>query len=137
MNTSDIVVAIDAEIAQLQKVKELLTGIDSSTKRKPGRPAGVPSSKNATTFNPMESAKKAKRRTLSAEGRARIAAAQKARWDKSKRVAKKPTHKTASGPTKKAVTAKAVNRKTAQVKKTRVVKKSAQPKADAAATPTS
>jgi hypothetical protein len=36
MNTSDIILAIDAEIAQLQKVKALLTGTDVTTKRKPG-----------------------------------------------------------------------------------------------------
>jgi len=71
MNTSDIVLAIDAEIAQLQKVKVLLTGTD----------------------------------LMSAEGRAKIAAAQKARWAKSKRVAKKAARKAASIPAKKAVTA--------------------------------
>jgi hypothetical protein len=113
MNTSDIVLAIDAEIAQLQKVKVLLTGTDLTTKRKPGRPAAP---NKATSFNPAEFAKTAKRRTMSAEGRAKIAAAQKARWAKSKRVAKKAARKAASIPAKKAVTAKAVDRKTAQVK---------------------
>jgi hypothetical protein len=109
MNTSDIVLAIDAEIAQLEKVKVLLTGTDLTTKRKPGRPAAA---NKATSFNPAEFAKTAKQRTMSAEGRAKIAAAQKARWAKSKRVAKKA----ASIPDKKAVE-KAVDRKTAQVKK--------------------
>ncbi len=135
MNTSDIVVAIDAEIAQLQKVKALLTGTDLTTKRKPGRPAGVAAPNKATSFNPVEVAKKTRRRTMSAEGRAKIAAAQKARWAKSKRVAKKTAHKAASVPAKKAVTAKAVDRKTAQVKKASVVKKSTQSKAETAATP--
>jgi hypothetical protein len=37
----------------------------------------------------VEFAKKTKRRTMSAEGRAKIAAAQKARWAKSKKLAKK------------------------------------------------
>ncbi|WP_207231899.1 hypothetical protein [Edaphobacter modestus] len=134
MNTSDIVLAIDAEITQLQKVKALLTDTDLTTKRKPGRPAGVAMPNKATSFNPVEFAKKPKRRTMSAEGRAKIAAAQKARWAKSKRVAKKAAHKAASIPAKKAVTAKAVDRKTAQVKKARVVKKSKQPKAEAPAT---
>ena len=51
MNTSDIVLAIDAEIAQLQKVKVLLTGTDLTTKRKPGRPAAP---NKVTSFNPVE-----------------------------------------------------------------------------------
>jgi hypothetical protein len=137
MNRNDIVVAIDAEIAQLQKVKTLLTGTDLTRKRKPGRPAGVAASNKATSFNPVEFAKKTKRRTMSAEGRAKIAAAQKARWAKSRRVAKKTAHKAASGPRKKMVTAKAVGRKTAQVKKVGVAKKSTQLKAGTAATPAS
>jgi len=97
MNTSDIVLAIDAEIAQLQKVKALLTGTDVTTKRKPGRPAAP---NKATRFNPVEFAKKTKRRTMSAEGRAKIAAAQKARWAKSKKLAKKTLGKFAAVPAK-------------------------------------
>jgi len=38
MNTNDIVLAIDAEIAQLQKAKALLTDSDLTAKRRPGRP---------------------------------------------------------------------------------------------------
>jgi hypothetical protein len=119
MNTSDIVVAIDAEIAQLQKVKALLKGTDLTTKRKRGRPAGGAASNKATSFNPVEFVRTIKRRSMSAEGRAKIAAAQRARWAKSKRVANKAVHKAASGPAKKAVTANAVDRKTTQVKKAR------------------
>lgn len=85
MNTRDIVLAIDTEIAQLQKVKALLVGIDFTTKRKPGRPAGVGAPNNAINFNPAEFARKPKRHTLSAEGRAKIVAAQRARWAKSKK----------------------------------------------------
>ena len=59
-----VIAAIDAEIAQLSKVKKLLT-------------RGLTSQRMANT-------KRAKR-TLSSEGRARIAAAQKARWAKQKR----------------------------------------------------
>ena len=133
MNTSDIVLAIDAEIAQLQKVKALLTGTDLTTKRKPGRPAAAGARNKATSFNPVEFAKKPKRRTMGAEGRARIAAAQKTRWAKSKKAAKKAAHK-ASAPAKKVVAAKAVARKIAQVKKARIVKKSTQPKVETAVT---
>ena len=125
MKTSDIVFAIDAEIAQLQKVKALLAGTSLTTKRKPGRPAGAGAPNKATSFNPVNFAKKSTRRTMSVEGRAKIAAAQRARWAKSKRVAKK----TASAPASKAVTAKAIVRKTAQVKYTRVARESARQKA--------
>ncbi len=137
MNTSDIVLAIDAEITQLQKVKALLTDTDLTTKQRPGRPVGVAAPNRATSFNPVEFAKKPNRRTMSAEGRAKIAAAQKARWAKSKRVATNAAHKAASKPAKKAVIAKAVDRKTAQVKKARIVKKSKQSKAESPATPAS
>ena len=134
MNTSDIVLAIDAEIAQLQKVKALLTGTDLTTKRKPGRPAAAGARNKTTSFNPVEFAKKPKRRTMGAEGRAKIAAAQKTRWAKSKKAAKKAAHKAASAPAKKVVAAKAVARKIAQVKKARIVKKSTQPKVETAIT---
>ncbi|RZU39186.1 hypothetical protein [Edaphobacter modestus] len=137
MNTSDIVLAIDAEITQLQKVKALLTDPDLTTKRKPSRPVGVAAPNKATSFNPVEFAKKSKRRTMSAEGRAKIAAAQKARWEKSKRVAKTLHTRLLQKPAKKAVTAKAVDRKTAQVKKARTVRKSKQSKAEASVTPAS
>jgi hypothetical protein len=86
MNTNDIVLTIDAEIARLQQAKALLTNTSSVTraKRKPGRrPAATAEGGKATSFNPAEfDAKPRKRRALSAEARARIAAAQKARWAK-------------------------------------------------------
>ena len=75
MNISKILTTIDAEIAKLQEVRKLLVGDEA--KPGPGRPkkaAGTP-------------VKKAKRK-LSAEGRARIAAAQKARWAKQRKAAK-------------------------------------------------
>jgi hypothetical protein len=74
MDTSQILTAIDEEIARLEQAKSLLTG--STTKPTPGRkPASAaPAS--------------AKKRTMSAAGRARIAAAQKARWAKAKKAAK-------------------------------------------------
>lgn len=71
MNTAEIIQSINEEIARLEKVRELLNEQRSSPKR--GRPAGV---KSSVTPN---------RRKMSAEGRARIAAAQKARWEKAKR----------------------------------------------------
>jgi len=63
---------IDAEIARLEQAKQLLT--ETTIKRGPGRPRLG----SASTPAP----KKKARRKLSAAGRARIAAAQKARWAK-------------------------------------------------------
>lgn len=137
MNTNDIVLAIDAEIAQLQRVKALLTDTDVTPKRKPGRPAGGGMPNKATSLNPVQSAKEPKRRTMSVEGRAKIAEAQKVRWAKSKKATKSAARKAASSPAKKVVTAKAVARKRTQVKKGSTVKKSAQPEPKTAASPTS
>jgi hypothetical protein len=74
MDTTEIIQTIDAEIAHLEKAKALLDGHTTSPKR--GRPV---SSKPVAAHAPV------KRRKISAEGRARIAAAQKARWAKAKR----------------------------------------------------
>ncbi len=101
VNTNDIIRDIEAEIARLQQVKAILTGI--SAKRKPGRPA------KATSFDPAEFTKPSKRRTLSAAAREKIAAAQRARWAKSKDSTKKPEQKTA--PAKKSVTSSATGQK--------------------------
>ena len=90
MDTNDIVLAIDAEISRLQQAKALLADTSSLThaKRKPGGPAITPGSGKATSFNPADfDAKTRKRRGISAAGRARIAAAQKARWARSKKAA--------------------------------------------------
>jgi hypothetical protein len=59
-----VVAAIDAEIAQLSKIRKLLT-------------RGVTSQRIANT--------KREKHKLSPEGRARIAAAQRARWAKQKK----------------------------------------------------
>jgi hypothetical protein len=73
METKKILAALDTEIARLQEAKALLTG--TTVKRAPGRPKGT-------------SAPVAKKRKMSAEGRARIVAAVKARWAKQKKAAK-------------------------------------------------
>jgi hypothetical protein len=70
MDTLEVVQSINAEIARLEKVRALLNG-HVSTPAKRGRPSGL-----TVTAKP--------RRQMSAEGRARIVAAQKARWAKSK-----------------------------------------------------
>jgi hypothetical protein len=63
MNTDEIVQEIDEEISRLEKVRALLTDHAAPLKR---------------GFPPR------KRSTMSAEGRARIAAAQRKRWAKTK-----------------------------------------------------
>jgi hypothetical protein len=135
MNISDIVLEIDAEIAQLQKVKELLTGDDVGAKRREGRPGSkVPSKSVKTTSSTSRKSvgKGRGTRTMSAEGRSRIAAAQKARWAKSRRGAKTTVRNAASARAKKAVAAK-----TTKVIKAVPMKKSGQSKVENATTATS
>jgi hypothetical protein len=66
MDITALVAEIDAEIARLQKARDLIAGQTAPPKR--GRP---PATKTKSK--------------MSAEGRARIAAAQKARWAKVKK----------------------------------------------------
>jgi hypothetical protein len=77
MAIAEIVAALDQEIARLKQVRELLAG------------GGAGSGRGATSFHyGTNLAKPArKRRTLSAEARARISAAQKKRWAKQKKEA--------------------------------------------------
>jgi hypothetical protein len=65
MDTNEIIHEIDAEIKRLQEAKALIDG--------------SPTRKTAAKSSP-----KPVRRKMSAAGRARIAAAQKARWAKAK-----------------------------------------------------
>jgi len=74
MNTPEILSHIDEEIERLQKAKSLLTG--QQTTRRPV---------STSAFKPAKKAAPDKKRKMSAEGRARIAAAQKARWAKTKK----------------------------------------------------
>jgi hypothetical protein len=73
METSTILVAIDAEIRRLQHARTILSG-GIVGKRGPGRPKG--------------SSPAPKRRQLSPAARAKIAAAQRARWAKAKKASK-------------------------------------------------
>jgi hypothetical protein len=83
MDTSIIIEFVDSEIARLEQVKVLLNG-DGTQTGKRGRPKSKPAA--AHSFDHGQNAAPAKkRRKMSAEGRARIAAAQKARWAKAKR----------------------------------------------------
>jgi hypothetical protein len=80
LNISKIIEQIDAQISNLEAAKALLTG--AATKNGPGRPK-----KSASVSIPAEP--KSAKRTMSAEGKAKIAAAQQARWAKVRRAAKK------------------------------------------------
>jgi hypothetical protein len=66
MQINEIIAAIDSEIIRLQQAKALLSGFTTSG--------------NATSTP--------KKRQLSAEARAKIAAAQKKRWAKAKKASK-------------------------------------------------
>jgi hypothetical protein len=68
VNINELVSSIDAEIARFQEIRAILAGDDYADRR-------------------ME--KPAKKRTLSAEARERIAAAQRKRWAAQKKAAKK------------------------------------------------
>ncbi len=101
MNTTEIIAALDSEISRLQKVRDLISsdegaprsrkaqGVSESKvdpavgsaapqKRGPGRPKGSVNKAGGSAAG--EAAPK--RGTMSAEGRERIAAAQRARWAK-------------------------------------------------------
>jgi hypothetical protein len=78
MDTNDIVLEIEAEISRLRQARALLSGTDTILKRKRGRPAGMSLPKTAKVAHKM-----------STEARAKIAAAQRARWAKTRNATKK------------------------------------------------
>jgi hypothetical protein len=104
MDIRGILAALDAEIEQLQRARTLLSGPSPQPKR--GRPAKART--KAASFNPAEfAAKVPKRRTMSAAGRARVAAAQRARWAALKAGGKKAeTKPTATSPKTKSAAKK-------------------------------
>ena len=91
MDTQKIVAEIDAEISRLQQAKELLTGTNTAENRKAPRKSVAGSS--------------GKKRTLSVEARERIAAAQRARWAKSKKAVKRAARNTSAVSVRKKATA--------------------------------
>ena len=74
MDIRDIIAGVDAEIDRLQRAKAVLANATSDG-------CSTRTAKSSSSASP-------KKRTLSPEARARIAAAQKARWAKVKRAAK-------------------------------------------------
>jgi hypothetical protein len=84
MSIATLISNIDAEIAKLQQARTLLAGTASPAAKKRGRPAKAAGAVKIVAAKPAK-----KERTLSPEGRARIAAAAKARWAAVKKAAKK------------------------------------------------
>jgi hypothetical protein len=83
MSTSELLSLIDGELAHLKQARALIAvNAAATSKKRPGRP-----SKAAAVAFPAAS-KPQKKRKMSSEGRARIVAAQKARWDAQKRATK-------------------------------------------------
>jgi hypothetical protein len=97
MNTEVIIEQIDAEISKLQQAKALLTGATSPAKRALGRPKA-----SNEVSKPVVST--TTKRVMSAEGKAKIAEAQKRRWAKSKRADKKAAKKAATAKPVKSAT---------------------------------
>jgi hypothetical protein len=81
MGIANLIAEIDAEIAQLEQARTLLSGVASPAAKKRGRPVVAV---KVVAAKPVK-----KKRNLSPEGRARIAAATKARWATVKAAAKK------------------------------------------------
>jgi hypothetical protein len=81
-----ILTAIDQQIVNLQRVRALLESNSTGATKRRGRPPA--SAKVHTISAHAPATKRRKRGKMSAEGRARIVAAQKARWAKVKKAAK-------------------------------------------------
>ena len=79
MGVSEILAALDREIAQLQRARELL-GVVAAPKKKVGRPKKV-------AMPPAVAKPAKKKRNLTPEGRKRIAEADKRRWAAQKKAA--------------------------------------------------
>jgi hypothetical protein len=89
MNTTDIVIEIDAEISRLRAARVLLSSIETTSIPTLGRPSKEQFAGKAASYTSTKLATKpTKKRTFSAEVRAKMAAAQKARWAKAKKVTK-------------------------------------------------
>jgi hypothetical protein len=78
MSIDNLISQFDAEIAKLQQARALLAGATTPAAKKRGRPAKAAGAARAVNAIAAKPAKK--KRKLSLEGRARIAAAAKARW---------------------------------------------------------
>lgn len=109
MNTTEIIAALDQEIRRLELVRNSIADLDGVEapalhlgKRGPGQTKSSPNKPIAPVS--------AKRRTMSSEGKARIAAAQRERWARL-RVPVERTAKKAASISPEAVTSPATSKK--------------------------
>ena len=77
-----VIAAIDRQLTSLQQARAILFGADTFMQKQVRRPKGSKNTKVRVTNS-------ISKRTMSPEGRARIAEAQRKRWAASKRAAKK------------------------------------------------
>ena len=108
MDIATIIEHLDAEISRLQQAKAVLAGTD--VRKGPGRP-------KAGDAVPKPVAVKLTKRVMSEEGKKKIALAQKARWAKVRKAAKKAentgnTVEKAIKPTAASASPKAVKKAT-------------------------
>ena len=94
MDTATIIEHLDAEISRLQQAKAVLAGTD--VRKSPGRPKA-----SDAVSKPV--AVKLTKRVMSEEGKKKIALAQKARWAKVRKAAKKAAN--TGNTVEKAITA--------------------------------
>ena len=90
MSTEQIIVILTEERDRINKAIEILGGVTATGKRR-GRPPGKKAAEKAPLATdaaaaPAAKSVRRKRRKLSAEARARIAAAQKKRWAAARKV---------------------------------------------------
>jgi hypothetical protein len=83
MGLNEVVAALDEEISRLQQVRSLLAGSKGD----------VAHAATSFAYGANQAKNPRKRRHLSAEARERIAAAQRKRWAKQKKLAQKATAK--------------------------------------------
>ncbi len=111
MNLDQILREFDLEIGRLQQARAILVGTETTITRKRGRPAGTTSAKKVSMTPAV--------RGLSDEARAKMAAGQKARWDKVKQAKRIAAPSIAAKPAASKRAAKA-ERKTPSAAKTSV-----------------
>lgn len=88
MGVAEILASVDREIALLQQARALLSGIAAKApKKKAGRPKKAVTAVTPTPLKPAKKTAPKKKRTLSPEGRKRIAEAVKRRWEAQKKAA--------------------------------------------------
>ncbi len=126
MDVQAIIDDIDRQFAQMRRVRELFVSImegDPPAAERPGRPKGSANKTTEAGFAASKKTPKPAKRTMSAEGKARIAAAQKKRWAAQKQAQEPATRKYAAKP-------KAARKTAAKAKKTTAPE--AQPASEAA-----